>query len=88
MLVGWLSVMAVFSVVTCFYTSKGLSCVVIVVFGMVLSNLRLPGCLVPWMLVHLLTVRSMEYDWIRCGYGAERKVSGARSVLYRIVFEV
>ena len=83
--------MAGFSVTTNFYIIKGLSCVIVVsvvVFGMVLSNLRLPGCLVPWMLVHLLTVRSMEYDWIRCGYGAERKVSGARSVLYRIVFEV
>ena len=79
--------MAGYSVTTYFYISKGLSCV-IVVFGMVLSNLRLPGSLVPWVLVRVLTVRSMEYDWIRCGYGAVGKVSGARDVLYRVVFEV
>ena len=59
--------MAGFSVTTYFYIIKGLSCVVIVsvvVFGMVLSNLRLSGSLVPWELVHLLTVRSMEQDWL------------------------
>ena len=83
--------MAGFSVTTYFYIIKGLSCVTVVsvvVFGMVLSNLRFPGSLVPWVLVHLLTVRSMEYNWLRCVYGAERKVSGDRDVLYRIVFEV
>ena len=83
--------MAGFSVTTYFYIIKGLSCVVIVsvvVFGVVLSNLRLPGSVVPWVLFRVLTVRSMEYDWFRCRYGAVRKVSGARDVLCRIVFEV